>query len=113
MIHRPEILPREVRRVGRGDDGLDVLALQKGEQGFAAAGVEFAHDVIEKENRIFSRFGAEEFELGELEGERAGALLALRAVGAKVDAVDGDGEVVAVRADARDAAQDVEFVTLL
>lgn len=71
--------------------------------------VELAHDIVEQEDRILAGLRPEEFEFGKLQREHAGALLSLRAERAQVDLVDRELQVVAVRAAARHAAQDIEL----
>ena len=90
-----------------------MLLAQEGEQRLAPVRVELAHDVVEEQDGIFARLGAQELELGELQRERARALLSLRAEGTQVDAVDGEHEVVPVGADGGRAARDVIFPALL
>ena len=89
--------------VGGGDEFLGVCG-ECGEEGVAAAGVEFAEDVVEEEDGVAAGEGAEDGGLGEFEGEGDGALLAFAAEAVGWAGVDGEGEVVAVGACGGDAA---------
>lgn len=88
----------EPTEVSGGDPFLGVL-WEVGEQGVAALRVEFSEDVVHEEDGSFWGVLGEDFPLGEFEGEGDGSLLAL---GGKVggrEAVDADGEFIAVGAD--------------
>ena len=70
-------------------------------------GIELREDVVEQEQRRAAVLGGQQVELGELEGEDRGPLLAARREPRHVAAVEAEDEVVAVRADERRAVPDL------
>ena len=73
----------------------------------AAARVELGHHVVEQHQRRRAALGRQLLALGEQQRQQAEPLLAARAVGAQLAAVAAEGEVVAVRAVAGEAALEV------
>ncbi len=88
----------EPAEVGGGDEPLG-FEREVGEEVRAAGGVEFAENVVDEENGDAGGASDHEAGLGELEGDGEGALLALGGEFDGVEAVDFEGEVVAVGAD--------------
>jgi hypothetical protein len=76
-----------VRWLGFGDALQDVLATLR---------VELGQDVVEQHHGQLADFGAHPIGFGELQREHRQALLTTRAKSVQVDAVEDEGEVVAV-----------------
>src|SRR5579883_1133671 len=97
---------REAAQVGGSEEDLFVLE-DMAQEVFAALRVQFAEDVIEQENGFFAGAGAHVGQFGQLGGEGGRPLLAARAVGEHVDAVDQEFQVVTVGAAQADALQNL------
>ena len=110
MVVLPHALCREIGGMRRRDERLDALAPDEVQELLAPLDVELAHDIVEQQDGVLARLGAQELELGELQREHAGALLSLRAEGAQVDAVDRQHDVFVVGNVARRTAQDVRLL---
>ena len=85
-------------RLGFGDALQDVLA---------ALRVELGQDVVEQHHGQLADLGAHPIGFGQLQGQDRQALLTARAVAVQVDAVEDEGEVVAVGTDQRDGLVDL------
>ena len=79
-----------------GDE--DLAAGDAVEDKFLPAGVQLGEHIVEQEDGRKARQLAENVALGEFEGERCGAGLALRGKGAGGSAADGDLDIVLMRA---------------
>ena len=73
----------------------------------AAAHIELAHHVVEQNNRALTGFLEKNVGLRKLQSQYNAALLSLRAVGARRQAVDLNGKVVPVRSGTREARADI------
>ena len=51
MPYRSHLFLREIRCIRRGDERLDALTADEGEERGAAVGVKLAHHVVEQEDR--------------------------------------------------------------
>ena len=90
--------------------GQNALDIAHPFQQFLAAGqVELAHYVVENEHGRLARKLPEDLRLGKLHGERRRARLSLRAVSARIRAVDGNFYVVAVRSHRRKPETNIPF----
>ena len=95
----------------------DALVLAAGDERLAAAdavedellagGVELGENIVEQEDGIFARLGKEKIPLRELEGEGGRARLALGGKAPGGGAVDGDVQIVLVRAREAEAGFDL------
>ena len=77
----PDGAGRRVREPVQSGGGHELLRVggQRGEQGIAAVGVEFAENVVQQQQRRLFPDRFEQIGLREFERQRQGALLALRA----------------------------------
>ena len=76
-IRRPHLLRREIRRIRRCDERLDVLTADEGEECSAAVGVKLTHYIVEEEDRRLAHTITQIEQLCEFQRERTRPLLPL------------------------------------
>lgn len=67
MVVPPHALCWEIGGIRRGDERLDALAADELQELLAPLDIELAHDVIEQEDGVLARLGAQELELSEFQ----------------------------------------------
>jgi hypothetical protein len=89
----------QASRIGIGDDGLpEAAATEQGEQVAHALRVDLVEDVIEQQDRSDPGSLGRQVELGQLQRDQIGLLLALRSETLQRVATDGEDQVVAMHA---------------
>ena len=109
----PDALCRKIRFIRRRDQRLDALAPDELHELRSSYFIELTHYIIQQKHRIFPRLRTQEFQLRKLQSQHSRTLLALRAKGAKMDAVDLEQDIVPVWSDSCLAAQNVQLCRLL